>query len=57
MSIETARAAVLDEKVWNAWLANSELREKAAARKLRIAGGILLILFIFAVAFYRMAAI
>jgi len=55
MSIATD--AVLDEKVWEAWLAKSRLREQATARKMKIAGGIFLILLVFAFAFYHMGAV
>ena len=57
MSITTDQGPVLDQKVWDAWIAKSLLREKATARRVETAGGIVLILIIFSIAFYRMATI
>jgi len=40
MFIATDPSPALDEKLWDAWLAKSRLRDEAVARKLRIAGEI-----------------
>jgi hypothetical protein len=47
--------AVLDEEVWRAWLQKRKLREEAAARKAKMAGGIVLILLAIGCAVYRLA--
>ncbi|MBZ5602958.1 MAG: hypothetical protein LAO79_11680 [Acidobacteriia bacterium] len=45
---------MLDEMVWRAWLENSNLRGQASARKMKIAGGILLISLLLGTVVYRL---
>lgn len=47
--------AVLDEKVWSAWLEKGKLRQESAVRTLRAAGGTFLAVLAFGYAIYRLA--
>jgi hypothetical protein len=47
--------AVVDEKIWRAWLQESKLREKATARKAKVLGVIAVVLLALGLAFYLLA--
>jgi len=44
----------LDEKVWRGWLEKRRLREQAAARKMKMAGGIVLAVLVLGAAAFRL---
>jgi len=56
MSTLTVQSAVLDEKVWNAWLVKSNLREQATARRARMAVGIVVCLLALGYGVYRLVS-
>jgi hypothetical protein len=54
MSTATENTPVLDESVWNAWLAKGKRQQRATARKVQIIGCLLAVLAI-ATGFYFFA--
>lgn len=45
---------VVNEEIWNAWVAKSKLREQRTARRMRLCGSIALSLFAIAAGLYSM---
>jgi len=48
-------APAVNEEIWRAWVKKGKLRDAALARKVRMSGGIFLILLAFGTAFYFLA--
>jgi hypothetical protein len=55
MSTATEKAPVLDESVWNAWLAKGKRQERAAAKKATMMGGVVLAALVIGSTFYFLA--
>jgi len=51
--VATEPPAILDEEIWRAWLQKSKLRERATARKAKLAAAVILTLLVLAAAGYR----
>lgn len=55
MNKSTVVPAVVDEKMWRAWVERHAQRDKANARRFKIVAGIVLILLALVGAFYLLA--
>jgi len=55
MDTPTNDQAVVNEKIWLAWVQENKLSEEATARKLKLLAGIVLVLLVLGSAFYFLA--
>jgi hypothetical protein len=55
MNKSTVVPAVVDEKIWRAWVERNAQRDKVNARRFKIVAGIVLILLALVGAFYLLA--
>jgi hypothetical protein len=55
MATSTSDQAVVNEKIWLAWVQENKLHEEATARKLKLVAGIVFVLLAVGGAFYFLA--
>jgi hypothetical protein len=56
MDTSTSDQAVVNEKIWSAWVQENKLHEEATARKLKLLAGIVFVALALGGAFYFLAA-
>jgi hypothetical protein len=54
MATATVDEVVVNEEIWRAWVQKGRRNEQATVRKMKLVGGIVLIMLAFSAAFYRL---